>query len=64
MAVTGSCSRPRITVHPDEGDALEAVRVDYVTAEDGVVSAEELLDFCHRQGLLVYSRRAPIPFPA
>ena len=51
-----------ITVHPDEDDALEAVRVNYVTAQDGVVSDEELLDFCHRQGLLVYLQRTPIPF--
>ena len=53
-----------ITVHPDDVDALEAVRVNHVTAEDTHVSDEELLDFCLRQGLLVYLRRAPIPFLA
>jgi hypothetical protein len=50
-----------ITLHADETEAMAAIRLNYVSTDDGEVPDEELLDFCARQGLLVHLRCCRIP---
>ena len=50
-----------ITLHADERAALATIRLNYVGPDDGDVPDEQLLDFCARQGLLVFLTSCAIP---